>query len=228
MHGIAMNLLMHIIEKFDLLEKIVIVNPVGCGGLGLYEATANYASAAHGRAAAVATGIKRCSPENFVITYQGDGDLAGIGIAETIHAAARGENITVIFVNNAIYGMTGGQMAPTTMEGQVTQTTPYGRDHLRNGYPINVSEMLAVLKGPAYVARTAVNTPQRIMESKRALKKAFENQVNKLGFSLVEILSTCPTNWRKTPVEAGKWVDSNMIPQYPLGVFKNITEGEAA
>jgi 2-oxoglutarate ferredoxin oxidoreductase subunit beta len=180
----------------------------------------------HGRAPAVATGVKRVSPDNVVFTYQGDGDLAAIGTAEIVHAAARGENITVIFVNNAIYGMTGGQMAPTTMEGQVTQTTPYGRDHLRNGYPINVSEMLAVLQGPSYIARTAVNTPQRIMESKRMIKKAFENQLNQLGFSLVEVLSTCPTNWRMTPSAAGKWVDSNMIPQYPLGVFKNITEGE--
>jgi 2-oxoglutarate ferredoxin oxidoreductase subunit beta len=227
-HGIIHRLAAEVIDELGIREKTVLVGSIGCSVKTPEYFNVDAIGALHGRAPAVATGVKRVLPDNVVFTYQGDGDLAAIGTAEIVHAAARGENITVIFVNNAIYGMTGGQMAPTTMEGQVTQTTPYGRSHSNNGYPINMSEMLAALKGPAYIARTAVNTPPRIMESKRALKKAFENQINKLGFSLVEILSTCPTNWRMTPVDAGKWVDSNMIPQYPLGVFKNITEGESA
>ncbi|MDR1396751.1 MAG: 2-oxoglutarate oxidoreductase [Desulfarculales bacterium] len=227
-HGIVHRLAAEVIDEFKIREKTVLVGSIGCSVKAPEYFNVDSIGALHGRAPATATGIKRVQPDRIVFTYQGDGDLAAIGTAEIIHAAARGENITVIFVNNAIYGMTGGQMAPTTMEGQITQTTPYGRDHLRNGYPINVAEMLAVLKGPSYIARTAVNTPQRIMETKRALKKAFENQINNLGFSMVEVLSTCPTNWRMNPIDACKWVDSNMIPQYPLGVFKNITEGEAA
>jgi len=168
----------------------------------------------------VATGCKRVNPDNVVFTYQGDGDLASIGAAEITHAATRGENITVIFVNNAIYGMTGGQMAPTTLPGQVTTTSPYGRDTDHCGYPIRVSEMLATLDGPAYIARVSVHDVKHIMEAKKAIKKAFQMQIEGKGFTLVEVLSSCPTNWGMTPQEALKWLQENMIPQYPLGVKK--------
>ena len=177
--------------------------------------------AAHGRAPAVATGIKRVHPDKVVFTYQGDGDLAAIGTAETVHAAARGENITVIFINNAIYGMTGGQMAPTSVLGQITQTTPYGRTVENQGYPIKVCEMLSTLDGVALAQRTTINSVKAIRETKAAIKKAFENQINKKGFSIVEVVSTCPTNWGKTPVEAMKWLEENMLPVYPLGVYKD-------
>ena len=169
-----------------------------------------------------ATGCKRVNPNNVVFTYQGDGDLASIGAAEITHAATRGENITVIFVNNAIYGMTGGQMAPTTLPGQVTTTSPYGRDPKLCGYPIRVSEMLATLDGPAYIARVSVHDVKHIMEAKKAIKKAFEMQIAGKGFSMVEVLSACPTNWGMTPQEALKWLEENMIPQYPLGVKKEV------
>ena len=177
--------------------------------------------APHGRAPAVATGIKRCRPENVVFTYQGDGDLASIGMAETVHAAARNENITIIFVNNAIYGMTGGQMAPTSLPGQVTQTSPYGRDTSHCGFPVRVSEMLAQLEGPEYIERVAVNNVKNIKNAKKAIEKAFRNQVEKKGFSLIEVVSTCPTNWGLTPTDALKWVDEKMLPYYPLGVYKD-------
>ena len=177
--------------------------------------------AAHGRAPAVATGLKRAFPENVIFTYQGDGDLASIGMAETVHAAARNENITVIFVNNAIYGMTGGQMAPTSLPGQVTQTSPYGRDVTTAGYPIKVSEMLATLDGPEYIERVAVNSVKNVKAAGKAILKAFKNQVEGKGFSLIEVVSTCPTNWGMTPSDALKWVDENMIPYYPLGVYKD-------
>ena len=177
--------------------------------------------AAHGRAPAVATGIKRVNPDNIVFTYQGDGDLAAIGTAETVHAAARGENITVIFINNAIYGMTGGQMAPTTLPGQVTQTSPYGRDTKTQGYPIKMCEMLSTLDGVALAERCAVNNIKNIKETKKAIKKAFQNQIDGKGFSIVEVLSTCPTNWGLSPVEALTWLENNMIPYYPLGVYKD-------
>ena len=178
--------------------------------------------AAHGRAPAVATGCKRVNPQNVVFTYQGDGDLASIGAAEITHAATRGENITVIFVNNAIYGMTGGQMAPTTLPGQVTTTSPYGRDPALCGYPIRVSEMLATLDGPAYIARCSVHDVKHILDAKKCIKKAFETQIAKKGFSMVEVLSSCPTNWGMTPREALNWLEANMIPQYPLGVKKEV------
>lgn len=221
MHGVAMNILMHTIEKFELLDKIVIVNPVGCGGLGLYEATANYASAAHGRAAAVATGIKRCSKDTFVVTYQGDGDLAGIGIAETIYAAARGENITVIFANNTTYGMTGGQMAPTTMPGQKTSTSPYGRDIANDGRPFKMAELLSNLDGVAYAARVAVNSPKNVLQAKKVIMNAFQYQVEGKGLSFIEVLAACPTNWGMNALKANERVGSEMIPYFPLGVFKN-------
>ena len=184
--------------------------------------------AAHGRAPAVATGIKRALPDNIVFTYQGDGDLASIGMAETVHAATRNENITIIFINNAIYGMTGGQMAPTSLPGQVTQTSPYGRDVATAGFPIKVSELLAALDGPTYIQRVAVNNVKNVRNAKKAIKKAFENQVQGKGFSLIEVVSSCPTNWGMTPQQALDWIDEKMIPYYPLGVYKDKTaeEGE--
>jgi 2-oxoglutarate ferredoxin oxidoreductase subunit beta len=178
--------------------------------------------AAHGRAPAVATGIKRVLPDCVVFTYQGDGDLAAIGTAEIVHAATRGENITTVFINNAIYGMTGGQMAPTTLIGQVTATTPYGRDKDRAGYPVRMSEMLATLEGSAYIERVSVHDIKHITQAKKAVKKAFETQLAGKGFSMVEVLSTCPTNWGMTPAEALKWLETNMIPYYPLGVKKEV------
>ena len=178
--------------------------------------------AAHGRAPAVATGCKRVHPDACVFTYQGDGDLASIGAAEIVHAATRGEKITVIFVNNAIYGMTGGQMAPTSLIGQKTTTSPFGRSQEVNGNPIRVSEMLATLDGPAYIERVSLHDVKHVMAAKKAVKKAFEYQLAGKGFTLIEALSTCPTNWGLTPLEAAKWLETNMIPQYPLGVFRDI------
>ena len=183
--------------------------------------TCDMIEAPHGRAPAVATGIKRCRPDNIVFTYQGDGDLASIGMAETVHAAARNENITVIFVNNAIYGMTGGQMAPTSLPGQVTQTSPYGRDVHHCGWPIRVCEMLATLEGPEYITRVAANNVKNVKHAKKAIKKAFQNQMEGKGFSLVEVVSACPTNWGMTPKKALEWVESDMLPYYPLGVYKD-------
>jgi 2-oxoglutarate ferredoxin oxidoreductase subunit beta len=177
--------------------------------------------AAHGRAPAVATGIKRVHPDNIVFTYQGDGDLASIGAAEIVHAAARGENITVIFINNAIYGMTGGQMAPTTLEGQVTTTSPYGRDASHCGSPVKISEMLSQLDGASYIERVALNNVKNVKAAKKAVKKAFQNQIDKKGFSLIEMLSTCSTNWGMSPTESMKWLEDEMIPYYPLGVYKD-------
>jgi 2-oxoglutarate ferredoxin oxidoreductase subunit beta len=183
---------------------------------------------AHGRGLDVATGIKRVYPEAIVFTYQGDGDLAAIGTAETIHAANRGERITAIFINNAVYGMTGGQMAPTTLTNQITSTTPYGRDIRLEGYPLKISEMLALTRGAVYIERVAVNSPVNIRKAKKAIRKAFQTQIDDLGFSLVEILSPCPTNWKMTPLEAWQWVDQEMTKEFPLGVIKDITGGENA
>jgi 2-oxoglutarate ferredoxin oxidoreductase subunit beta len=178
---------------------------------------------AHGRGAAVATGIKRAYPDAVVFTYQGDGDLAAIGTAETVHAANRGERITAIFVNNAVYGMTGGQMAPTTLLDQKTTTTPYGRDSRLEGYPIRISEMLALASGTVYIERTAVNSPANIRKTRKALRKAFQAQIDDLGFSLVEILSPCPTNWRMGPLESWQWIDKEMTKVFPLGLIKDTT-----
>ena len=227
-HGIIHRLVAETIDELGVQEKTILVGSIGCSVRSPEYFDVDSIGCLHGRAPATATGVKRTQPDKVVFTYQGDGDLAAIGTAEIIHAAARGENITVIFVNNAIYGMTGGQMAPTTMEGQITQTTPYGRDHLQAGNPINMAEMLGVMTGPSFITRTSVHTPKNILDTKKAIKKAFENQINGLGFSMVEVLSTCPTNWGMSPVDAGKWVGSKMIPQYPLGVFKDVTKGEAA
>ena len=220
-HGIIHRLVAEAIDELGIEGKTIGVAPVGCAVMAYNYFACDMVEAAHGRAPAVATGLKRALPENVIFTYQGDGDLASIGMAETVHSATRNENITVIFVNNAIYGMTGGQMAPTSLPGQVTQTSPYGRDVNVAGYPVKVSEMLSTLDGPEYIARVAVNNVKNVREAKKAIKKAFENQINGKGFSLVEVVSSCPTNWGMTPVDALKWVDEKMIPYYPLGVYKD-------
>ena len=225
-HGIIHRLVAETLEEMELENKAVGVAPVGCAVMAYDYFTCDMVQAPHGRAPAVATGLKRALPDNIIFTYQGDGDLAAIGTAETVHAATRGENITIIFVNNAIYGMTGGQMAPTTLPGQVTQTTPYGRDPKAAGYPVRVCEMLSTLTGVAYAERVSVDNVQHVIAAKKAIKKAFQMQVDKKGFSIVEVLSTCPTNWGLTPVEATQWLRDNMIPYYPLGVYKDITKEE--
>ncbi|MBR2411504.1 MAG: 2-oxoglutarate oxidoreductase [Clostridia bacterium] len=228
-HGIIHRLVAEVIDELGIEGKTIGVAPVGCSVMAYNYFTFDFVQAAHGRAPAVATGVKRADPENVVFTYQGDGDLAAIGTAETVHAAARRENITVIFVNNAIYGMTGGQMAPTTLPGQVTQTSPYGRDVNTVGYPVKVCELLSNVDGAAYLERVAVNNVKNIRNAKKAIKKAFQNQLDGKGFSLVEVLSTCPTNWGMSPEKALTWLEDNMIPYYPLGVYKDITtekEGE--
>ncbi|MGB9694729.1 MAG: thiamine pyrophosphate-dependent enzyme [Caldisericaceae bacterium] len=219
-HGIAHRLVAESLEEMGLVKKTVIVWPVGCSVFGYYFIGTDAIEAAHGRACAMATGIKRVHPETFVMTYQGDGDLASIGIAETVHAAARGEKITTIFINNGNYGMTGGQMAPTTLIGQVTTTSPYGRKPEANGFPMHVPEMLATLDGPAYVARAALDNPQHIIQAKKFIQKAFKAQMNGLGFSIVELVSTCPTNWKMTPVEAMERVRREVLPVFPIGEFK--------
>ncbi|MBR7173950.1 MAG: MFS transporter [Clostridia bacterium] len=221
-HGIIHRLVAEAIDELGIQGKTIGIAPVGCAVFAYNYFNVDMMEAAHGRAPAVATGCKRVNPQNVVFTYQGDGDLASIGAAEITHAATRGENITVIFVNNAIYGMTGGQMAPTTLPGQVTTTSPYGRDPALCGYPIRVSEMLATLDGPAYIARCSVHDVKRILDAKKCIKKAFETQIAKKGFSMVEVLSSCPTNWGMTPREALNWLEANMIPQYPLGVKKEV------
>lgn len=220
-HGIIHRLVAEAIDDLDIDGKTIGVAPVGCSVMAYDYFTCDMVEAAHGRAPAVATGLKRAMPDNIVFTYQGDGDLASIGMAETVHAATRNENITVIFVNNAIYGMTGGQMAPTSLPGQVTQTSPYGRDVKTVGYPIRVCELLSALDAPYYIERVAVNNVKNVLAAKKAIKRAFTNQVNGKGFSLVEVISSCPTNWGMTPVNALKWIDENMIPYYPLGVYKD-------
>ena len=221
-HGIVHRLVAEVIDELGIEGRTIGIAPVGCSVMAYDYFNCDMIEAAHGRAPAVATGVKRSDPENNVVfTYQGDGDLASIGMAETVHAAARNENITVIFINNAIYGMTGGQMAPTTMPGQVTQTTPYGREPEIQGYPVKMCEMLSTLEGTALAQRVSVDNPAHIREAKKAIKKAFENQINKKGFSIVEVLSTCPTNWGMSPVDALERVRTEMIPYFPLGVYKD-------
>ena len=220
-HGIVHRLVGEALEELGLIGDAIGVAPVGCSVMAYNYFSCDMVQAPHGRAPAVATGLKRALPDNIVFTYQGDGDLAAIGTAETVHSATRGENITVIFINNAIYGMTGGQMAPTTLPGQVTQTTPYGRDVNYSGYPVRVCEMVSTLDGVAFAQRVAVNNVKNVNTAKAAIKKAFEMQINKKGFSIVEVLSTCSTNWGMTPVAAMKWLEENMIPYYPLGVYKD-------
>ena len=220
-HGIVHRLVAEALDELDICGKAVGIAPVGCSVFAYNYFECDMIEAAHGRAPAVATGVKRTHPDNIVFTYQGDGDLAAIGTAETVHVGARGENITIIFINNAIYGMTGGQMAPTTLPGQVTTTSPYGRDRRIQGSPIHVCEMLATLDGVAYAERVAVNTVPNIRNAKKAIVKAFQNQIDKKGLSIVEVLSTCPTNWGMTPEAALDWVKTDMIPFYPLGVYKD-------
>lgn len=224
-HGIVHRLVAEVIDEMGIEGDTIGICPVGCSVMAYNYFNCDMIEAPHGRAPAVATGVKRSNPDKFVFTYQGDGDLAAIGTAETVHAATRGENIVVIFINNTIYGMTGGQMAPTTIPGQVTQTTPFGRDPELAGYPVRVSEMLATLTGTALAQRVAVDSVPHIREAKKAIRKAFENQRDKKGFSLVEVLSTCPTNWGMTPLKALDRLREEMIPYYPLGVYKDITAG---
>lgn len=225
-HGIIHRLVAESLDELELEGKTIGVASVGCSVFAYNYFNCDMQQAAHGRAPAVATGIKRTHPDHIVFTYQGDGDLAAIGTAETVHAAARGENITVIFVNNAIYGMTGGQMAPTTLVGQVTQTSPYGRNAATQGYPIRVCEMLSTLEGPAYIERVSVDTVKNIKNAKKAIKKAFQYQMEGKGFTLVEVVSTCPTNWGMSPVDAIKWLQENMLEHYPLGVYCDVEGGE--
>jgi len=222
-HGIVHRLVAEVIDEFGIEGKTVGIAPVGCSVLSYNFFQCDMIQAAHGRAPAVATGVKRSRPDNIVFTYQGDGDLAAIGTAETVHSAARGENITIIFINNAIYGMTGGQMAPTTIPGQVTSTSPYGRKPEIQGMPVRVCEMLSTLEGTAYAERVAVDCIKNINNAKKAIRKAFQTQIEKKGFSIVEVLSSCPTNWGKSPAEALEWIRTDMIPFYPLGVYKDTT-----
>ena len=221
-HGIIHRLVAEVLEELGVGDTAIGIAPVGCAVFAYNYFNCDMMEAAHGRAPACATGAKRVHPDKVVFTYQGDGDLASIGAAEIVHAAARGEKITTIFVNNAIYGMTGGQMAPTSLPGQITTTSPYGRDTAHCGFPVKMSEMLAQLDGPAYIERVSVHDVPHVVAAKKAIRKAFEAQIAGKGFSMVEVLSTCPTNWGLTPQEALKWLKENMIPQVPLGVYKEV------
>ncbi len=224
-HGVLHRIVAEVMDEFNIREKTVGVASVGCSVFSYEYFNCDMTQAAHGRAPAVATGVKRVLPDSIVFTYQGDGDLAAIGTAETVHAANRGENITVIFVNNAIYGMTGGQMAPTTLLGQRTTTTPYGRNAKNEGYPIRMCELLATLEGAAYIERVTLVTPADIIKTKKAVKKAFETQLNSQGFSIVEVLSPCPQGWGKSPSEAREWIKNEMVKVFPTGIFKDKTKG---
>jgi len=226
-HGITHRLIAEVIDELGIRERTVGIAPVGCAVLAYHYFNFDMAEAAHGRAPAVATGIKRVRPENVVFTYQGDGDLAAIGTAEIVHAANRGENITTVFINNAVFGMTGGQMAPTTLPGQVTTSTPTGRDVKVAGYPLRLAELMAKTTGAAYVVRRTVTQPKYVRGCKKAIKTAFLTQLAGLGFSIVEVLSTCPTNWGMSPLEALEWLEEDMISYYPLGDYKVIEEVKA-
>jgi len=223
-HGIIHRLVAEAIDHFDILDRTIGIAPVGCAVFAYNYFACDILEVAHGRAPAACTGIKRARPDLIVFSYQGDGDLASIGTAEIIHAANRGENISFIFVNNAIYGMTGGQMAPTTLVGQKTQTTPKGRNPLSEGYPLKVCELLATLEATTYIERVAVNNPSNVKKAGLAIKKAFEAQIKNQGFSLIEVLSACPTNWYMSPVDANKWIEESMQRVFPLGVYKDIRE----
>ena len=220
-HGIIHRLVAEVIDELGVREKTIGVAPVGCAVFAYDYFNFDVTEAPHGRPPAVATGIKRVMPDKVVFTYQGDGDLAAIGTAETVHAANRGENITIIFVNNANYGMTGGQMAPTTIIGQKTATTPFGRDPKREGFPLHVCELLSSLEGVCYLERVAVYNPANIIKAKKAIKKGFQNQLDSKGFSLIEVLSQCPVDWGMTPPDAVKWVEDTLQKTFPLGVFKD-------
>ena len=219
-HGVAHRLIAEVIDEMGIRGQTIGVAPVGCSVFAYNYFDCDFVEAAHGRAPAMATGIKRVLPDRFVFTYQGDGDLASIGMAEIMHAAARGENISVVFINNAIYGMTGGQMAPTTLPGQKTTSSPSGRDVEQTGFPIRMAEVLSEMDGAGYIVRRSLHDPKNIRLAKKAIRIAFETQQRGLGFSLVELLSTCPTNWGITPLESLKWVEEHMVPVYPLEDFK--------
>jgi 2-oxoglutarate ferredoxin oxidoreductase subunit beta len=219
-HGIIHRLVAEVVDELGVRERTVGIAPVGCSVLAYNYFNMDFHEASHGRAPAVATGIKRARPDLMVFTYQGDGDLASIGMSEILHCANRGEKVTVVFVNNAIYGMTGGQMAPTTMPGQVATTCPLGRDVEQAGHPVRVAELICTLRTPAFIARSSVHTPLEVINSKEMLRRAFRHQLDGNCFSLVEILSTCPTNWGIPPAESTEWLEENMLPYYPLGVFK--------
>jgi len=222
-HSIIHRLIAELVEEMDIQDNVIGIPPPGCSVFAYNYLDVDMLESAHGRGAAVATGIKRANPDVLVFTYQGDGDLAAIGTAETIHAANRGEKITGVFINNAVYGMTGGQMAPTTLLNMKTTTSPYGRDEKTEGAPIKISEMLALIKGAVYIERTAVTSPAGIRKTKKALRKAFQAQIDNLGYSLVEILAACPTNWKMGALESWKWVDEVMVEEFPLGVIKDTT-----
>ena len=226
-HGIVTRLIAEVIDELGIEGDTIGISPVGCAVTAYDFFACDMVEAAHGRAPAVATGIKRARPENIVFTYQGDGDLAAIGMCETVHAATRGENITVIFVNNAIYGMTGGQMAPTSLPGQITQTSPYGRDVATAGYPVRVCELLSTLDGVALAQRVTVDSVKNVRNAKKAIKRAFQHQIDGKGYSIIEIVSACPTNWGLSPNEALQWLRDNMLPYYPLGVYKDKYPEEA-
>ena len=219
-HGTVHKLIAEVIDEMGLEDKTIAVSPVGCSVFAYNYIDVDWIEAAHGRACAVATAAKRLHPQHMVFTYQGDGDLSAIGTAETIHAAARGENIVTIFINNAIYGMTGGQMSPTTLLGMKTATTPYGRDAALNGFPYKVSDMIAHLDGATYITRQSVHTPANVRKCKKAIRKAFENSLAGNGYSMVEVVATCNSGWKMTPVEASKWMEENLLPAYPLGDIK--------
>lgn len=222
MHSTVIKLIGEVLEEMDLVDRAACVLGIGCCGLHMDYIAYDNTTAPHGRACAVATGMKRSNPDSLVFTYQGDGDFASIGLAESISAANRGENITVIFINNAIYGMTGGQMAPTSLPHQVTQTSPYGRDTDAAGFPIRVCELLSSLDGVAYLERVTADSPKNVRKAKKAIKKAFQTQIDGAGYSLVEVVATCPTNWGMTPQDSFAWMRENMLPYYPLGVYKDV------
>ena len=220
-HGIVHRIIAQTIDELGIQDNVIGVAPVGCAVFAYNYFDVDMVEASHGRAPAVATGIKRADPSKIVFAYQGDGDLASIGMTETVHTAARGENLTIIFINNAIYGMTGGQMAPTSLPGQVTKTSPYGRDVNTVGYPVKVCELLSTLECPVYIERVAVNNIKNVRKAELAIKRAFQNQIEGKGYSFVEVVAACPTNWKMSPVEANKWVQGPMLDYYPLGVYKD-------
>jgi 2-oxoglutarate ferredoxin oxidoreductase subunit beta len=225
-HGVVHKILAETIDELGIQDKTIGVSPVGCGVFAYNYIDIDWQEAAHGRAPAVATGIVRVNPDKFVFTYQGDGDLASIGTGEIIHACNRGENILVVFINHGIYGMTGGQMAPTTLEGQITSTTPYGRNVDLNGYPLRITELIAQLPGTSYVTRQSVHNPAAVRKCKKALIKGIQNVLAKKGTSFVEIVSTCNSGWKLSPTEANKWMEENMFPYYPLGDMKDSVKGD--
>lgn len=225
-HGIVHRLIAETVDELDIEGQTIGIASVGCSVMNYDYFNFDMIQAPHGRAPAVATGAKRALPDNVIFTYQGDGDLAAIGTAEIVHAATRGENLTVIFINNAIYGMTGGQMAPTSLPGQVTQTTPFGRDVNLAGYPIKVCELLSTLDGVTLAQRVSIDCVKNVNEAKRAMKKGFKNQINKQGFSIIEVISSCPTNWGMRPIDSLTWVRENMLKYYPLGIYKDTVKEE--